>query len=173
MDTDTSLPARFPITSNDATNTLRQIYDVTNKFSGINPAYIGKMTETIHKRPITWVGTLEAPADTILVKKIIGKNGLHLKSFTDKCCVDLIWHDRITNTFMVWGNKKCIISALRFIKRQIIRFTTKQREEEKSMEGMMSTMNSLEVSSTLSRSREEEDTLMEEPERKKMKCVHE
>ena len=172
MDMDNSLPARFPITSNDATNTLRQIHDVTNKFSGINADYIGKMTETIYKRPITWVGTLEAPADTVLVKQIIGKNGLHLKSFTNKCGVDLIWHDRITNTFMVWGNKKCILSALRFIKRQIHRFTTKQREEEKLMEGMMSTMTSLEVSSNAARSREE-DTLMEEPERKKMKCVHE
>ena len=130
------------------------------------------MTETIYKRPVTWVGTLEAPADTVLVKQIIGKNGLHLKSFTIKCGVDLIWHDRITNTFMVWGNKKCILSALRFIKRQIHRFTTKQREEEKTMEGMMSTMTSLEVTSNAARYREE-DTLIEEPERKKMKCSDE
>ena len=33
MDMDNSLPARFPITSNDATNTLRQIHDVTNNFN--------------------------------------------------------------------------------------------------------------------------------------------
>ena len=47
---DTSLPARFPITSNDANKTLKQIHTVTNSFSGINPVYIGKITETIHKR---------------------------------------------------------------------------------------------------------------------------
>ena len=168
----TSLPARFPLTYNDSTNTLRQIHDVTNNFSGINPLYIGNMTETIYKRQKTWVGTLEAPEDTVLVKQIIGKNGLHLKNFTNKCCVDLIWHDRGTNRFMVWGNKKNVILALHFIKRQIHIFTTKKREEEKSMEEMMSTINSLEVSSTLSRAREE-DTMMGEPDRKRTKYVHE
>ena len=165
---DTSLPARFPITSNNANKTLTQIHTVTNSFSGINPAYIGKMTETIFKRPITWVGTLEAPADTVIVKQIIGKNGLHLKSFTNKCHVDLIWHDQVTNTFMVWGNKKCIISALYFIKRQIIRFTMKKKEEEDNMECIMENIISLDMKSNIARYREE-DTIMEEPERKRMK----
>ena len=165
---DTSLPARFPITSNDANKTLKQIHTVTNSFSGINPAYIGKMTETIHKRPITCVGTLEEPTDTVLIKQIIGKHGLHLKNFTNKCHVDLIWHDRITNTFMVWGNKKCIISALYFIKRQIIRFTMKKKEEEDKMEFIMENIISLDVKSNVARYREE-DTIMEEPERKRMK----
>jgi hypothetical protein len=166
---DTSLPDRFPITSNNANKTLTQIHTVTNSFSGINPAYIGKMTETIFKRPITWVGTLEAPTDTVLVKQIIGKNGLHLKSFTTKCHVDLIWHDRITNTFMVWGNKKCIISALYFIKRQITRFTLRKKEEEEKIECIMENMMSLDVKINLPRYREAEETLMEEPERKRMK----
>ena len=171
-DTETSLHQRFPIISYDATNTLRQIHNITNNFSGINPAYIGKMMETIHKRPITWVGTLDAPTDIGLIKQIIGKNGLHLKSFTNKCCVDLIWHDRLTNTFIVWGNKNCIISALRHIKRQIKRFLDKQSEDLKVMEDIMSTMNSLDMKSNLSRSREEEDIEMGEPERKKMKCEY-
>jgi hypothetical protein len=162
---DTSLPARFPITSNDVTTTIQQIYHVTNNLSGISPTYIGKMMDTIHKRPITWMGTIEAPTDTVLIKQIIGKNGLHLKTFTKKCHVELIWHDRITNTFMVWGNKKCIISALHFIKRQIHRFTLKQKEEANKMEGMMTTMSSL----TMTRTREEE-TVMGEPDRKRMKC---
>jgi len=149
----------FPITSNDATNTLKQIHHVTNSFSGINPEYIGKMTETIHKRKITWVGTIEAPTDIAVMKQIIGKNGFHLKNFTNKYAVELIWHDRLTNTFMVWGNKRCIIAALHAINRQIKRISAKH------IEGLTEHLMTL----AMTRSRED-DTIMGEPERKRMKC---
>jgi hypothetical protein len=166
----TSSPARFTINSNNAVDTLHQIRTVTNNLLGISLEYTNNMMENIHKRKFTWFGTLEAPKDTILIKQIIGKNGLHLKTFTNKCNVDLIWHDRATNTFMVWGNKICIISALHFIKRQIHRFTMKQREELEEMEGMTVNMTSLDMARNISRSREEEDAVMEEPDRKRMKC---
>lgn len=149
----------FPITSNNATDTLKQIHHVTNSFAGISPEYIGKITETIHKRKMTWVGTIEAPGDSEIIKQIIGKNGFHLKNFTNKYDVDLIWHDRFTSTFMVWGNKHCIITALHAIKRQIKRFS------EKNVDGITENLMTL----VMTRSRED-DIVLDEPERKRMKC---
>ena len=95
------LPSRFSITKNDSLNTLLHIYDVTNNCSGINIHYIAQMAENIHKRKQTWFGTIEAPSDSDIIKQIIGKNGFHFKKFTSKYGVDLIWHDRATNVFMV------------------------------------------------------------------------
>uniref|UniRef100_A0A6C0IIB3 K Homology domain-containing protein n=1 Tax=viral metagenome TaxID=1070528 RepID=A0A6C0IIB3_9ZZZZ len=156
MDTDI-LPARFPITSNDATDTLRHIYNVTTNCSGININYIMQMAENITKRKQTWFGTLEAPTDIVVIKQIIGKNGFHLKKFTSKYGVDLIWHDRVTNIFMVWGNKPCLIGALHALKRQIKRFLLKQEKDLEALEQMARSMTTLDVRVDIRRQREEED----------------
>jgi len=136
---------RFTITCNDAFNTLRHIYDITNNCSGININYIAQMAETIHKRKNTWFGSVESPMDIIIIKQIIGKNGFHLKKFTSKYGVDLIWHDRVANIFMVWGNKPCLIGALYALQRQIKRFVLKHEKDMEELANMTSNMTTLQV----------------------------
>ena len=166
-------PTRFPITSNNANNTLMQIYTVTNNLAGINPQYIGQMCETIQKRKHTWFGSLEAPEDIDLVKQIIGKNGWHLKNLTKTYGVDLIWHERRSNIFMVWGLKPCLISALYGLKKHLHRFRVKHERERIEMSQLTTTLTRLEVESNnpdLVRAREEDILMTYEPDAKRIKC---
>jgi hypothetical protein len=111
----------FDIKKYDGLDSLQQIHNVTRGFQ-INMFFLANMTEAIYKRKHTWFGSIDAPPDVDLIKQIIGKNGFHLKQFTVKYGADLIWHDRVTNKFMVWGAKKVLINTLYALVRQIGRF---------------------------------------------------
>jgi hypothetical protein len=157
---------RFELTSHNATYTLLHINNLTNNFAGINLAFIEKMRENIFKRKNTWVGILDSPKldspthNIAVIKHVIGKGGCHLKQFTVNYGVDLIWHDRKSNQFMVWGMKQSVINALHALRRQVARFTTEQ-------DILDATILNLQINT---RQREEEEE-HEFPDMKKMKCA--
>ena len=140
---------RFAISCNNANTTLQHIHNITNNCAGINIEYIGKIYEIINKRCHTWVGSIESPADSALIKQIIGKNGFHLKQFTRKYGVELIWHDRDSNMFLVWGNKPCLISALYALQRQVSRFIEKQAKLLSALENISLSMDSIQMAETV------------------------
>jgi hypothetical protein len=172
-----TLPERFPLVKNNTNGSLYHIYTVTNGYKGINPHYIALMSEAIQKRKHTWFGSLEAPKESDLVKQIIGKNGFHLKQFTNKYGLDLIWHDRTAHNFLLWGPRANLISALYAVKRQIKRFSEKYTRDMLMMQHLDMGLQNLDVSlqntdmsqPCLLREREKDDTDLE-PERKKIKC---
>ena len=175
-----NLPERFPIIKSNTNDSLHHIYTVTNGYSGININYIAEMIAAIQKRKHSWSGYLDAPTEVALIKQIIGKNGFHLKQFTNKYGLDLIWHDRTANKFHAWGPKANLISALYALKRQIKRFFAKYKRDILAMQNLGETMQNLDVTlqnadmsqPCLLREREKDDTEMGEvgPERKKIKC---
>lgn len=132
---------RFTLQKANSANSIQAICTMTNGFKEINTNYTAAMLETIKKRKYTWSCSLAAPLNDIVTKQIIGKNGLHLKTFTTKYGVDLIWHNRPNNSFELWGPKSELINALFALTRQIARFVKKHEEELNLINQLDNTMN--------------------------------
>jgi hypothetical protein len=150
---------RFPLTKQTSQESIQAISAVTN--GQINLPYVAVMLETIQKRKHTWFSVLDAPIQTDLNKQIIGKDGLHFKMFTTKYGVDLMWHDRTTNRFLLWGPKIGLLSALHALTRHIKRFTVKYEQH-------MSAVIHLDQTMTTVRLRSEDDS-EQQPMQKKIK----
>ena len=155
------LPQRFPLTKQTSEESIQAISSVTN--GKINLQYVAIMMESIQRRKHTWSSFLDAPLHADLIKQIIGKDGLHFKNFTSKYGVDLIWYNRETNRFLLWGPKMGLISALHALRRQIKRFSVKYEEHITAVIHLDQTLNTV-------RLREETDEYVEQPRQKKIKC---
>ena len=141
------LPARFDLNMETSAEALENIKQQTNGFSGINQDYVFIMSKTFGMRNHTWSSSIDAPDSTVVVKQIIGKNGFHLKKYTTKYGVDLIWHNRNTNQFTVWGGKRQnTITALHAVNRQVIRFVQKQKKLVQDVVEMETNMSSMKCS---------------------------
>ena len=160
--TDAGLPERFPLTKQSSQDGIQAIHNLTS--GKINLLYITKMLETIQKRKHTWSSFLVTPLDPDLIKQIIGKDGLHFKKFTTKYGLDLIWHDRESNRFLLWGPKLGVISALYALKRHIKRFTIKYEEGIKAMLCLNQTLHTVRLRA------DDDDDNEEQPRQKKIKC---
>jgi len=158
----TSLPQRFPLTKQNSQESIQAIHSATN--GKINLQYVAVMMESIHKRKHTWSSFLDAPLHDDIIKQIIGKDGLHFKHFTTKYGLDLIWHDRDTNRFLLWGPKMGIISALYALKRQMKRFLVKHEQHITAVIHLDQTMNMVRL-----RRHDEYEDNMEQPRQKKIK----
>jgi hypothetical protein len=168
--TDTNIyTERFPLKKYTSQESIHMIHTMTNSL--INSQYLAVMLETIQRRQYTWSSFLEASLPETLIKQIIGKNGLHLKQFTTKYGVDLIWHDRASNRFFVWGPKSALISTLYALKHHIKRFQVKYATDldaDQSLECSLQNIVIVKESETFIREREDE-LLMEQPPQKKFK----
>ena len=153
---------RFPLKKQTSQESIQEIYALTN--GKINLQYVAVMLESIQKRKHTWFSFIDAPLHEELLKQIIGKDGVHFKNFTSKYGVDLIWHNRVSNRFLLWGPKMELISALHALKRQIKRFAIKYEEHITAVILMDQTLSSV-------RLREEDDEYAEQPSQKKLKYV--
>jgi hypothetical protein len=151
---------RFPLKKQTSQESIQEIYALTN--GKINLQYVAVMLESIQKRKHTWFSFIDAPLHEELLKQIIGKDGVHFKNFTSKYGVDLIWHNRVSNRFLLWGPKMELISALHALKRQIKRFAIKYEQHITAVILMDQTLSSV-------RLREEEDEYAEQPNQKKIK----
>ena len=113
---------RFNIKRFNASDSLQHIYNLTIGLTGINTNYIDKMTEQINQRKHSWFGYIESPNDISIIKQIIGKKGHYLKFLTTKYKVDIVWHERVENKFIVWGSKLQMIKTLHALRNKIISF---------------------------------------------------
>jgi hypothetical protein len=159
MTTET-IAQRFPLKKQTSQESIQEIYALTN--GKINLQYVAVMLESIQKRKHTWFSFIDAPLHEELLKQIIGKDGVHFKNFTSKYGVDLIWHNRVSNRFLLWGPKMELISALHALKRQIKRFAIKYEQHITAVILMDQTLSSV-------RLREEDDEYAEQPNQKKIK----
>jgi len=121
---------RFNIAKFNAKDSLQHIYNFTTGFSGINTTFIDKMTDRITKRRHSWFGYINSPTDVYTIKKIIGKNGFYLKTLTNNYGVDIVWHERVENKFIVWGGKVQMIKTLHAINRKINTLAVEKMELE-------------------------------------------
>ena len=158
--TDT-IAQRFPLKKQTSQESIQEICALTN--GKINLPYVAVMLESIQKRKHTWFSFIDAPLHEELLKQIIGKDGLHFKNFTSKYGVDLIWHNRVSNRFLLWGPKMALISALHALKRQIKRFAIKYEQHITAVILMDQTLSSVRLRE------EEEDEYAEQPSQKKLK----
>jgi len=162
MTTNICFPERFPLTKQTSQDGIQAIHNLTS--GKINLQYISIMLEAIQKRKHTWCSFLATPLDPDLIKQIIGKDGLHFKTFTNKYGLDLLWHDRESNRFLLWGPKVGVIGAVYALKRHIKRFTLKYEEGIKAMLYLNQTLHTVRLRS------EDDDDNEEQPKQKKIKC---
>jgi hypothetical protein len=154
---------RFPLKKQTSQESIQAIFTATN--GKINLQYVAVMMESIQKRKHTWFSFLDAPLHDDLIKQIIGKDGLHFKNFTSKYGIDLIWHNRETNRFLLWGPKMGLISALYALKRQIKRFTIKYEQHITAVIHLDQTLNTVRL-----RTADDYEDNKEQPRQKKIKC---
>jgi len=152
---------RFPLKKHSSQESIQEISSVTN--GKINLQYIAVMMQTIENRKHTWSSFLEGPLESDIIKQIIGKDGLHLKIFTTKYGLDLIWYDRASNRFLLWGPKVSLISALHALKRQINRFIIKYEQHTAAVNCLDQTMNIVRLRS------DDNECDVEQPKQKKLK----
>lgn len=158
------LPQRFPLTKQNSQESIQAIHSVTN--GKINFQYVAVIIESIHKRKHTWSSFLDVQLHDDVIKQIIGKDGLHFKHFTTKYGLDLIWHDRETKRFLLWGPKTGVISALYALKRQMKRFLVKHEQHIAAVIQLDQTMNMVRLRTD---DDYESDTYTEQPRQKKIK----
>lgn len=154
---------RFPLKKQTSQESIQAIYSATN--GKINLQYVAVMMASIQKRKHTWFSFLDVPLHDDVIKQIIGKDGLHFKKFTTKYGVDLIWHDRETNRFLLWGPKMGLISALYALKRQIERFVIKYEQHIMAVINLDHCLNTVRL-----RTDDDLEDNVEYPRQKKIKC---
>lgn len=114
----------FNLLGGNAKQVLDHIAQLTNGFSVLEPTIAQILINRVNYRPYTTFGYLPAPfnkdiTEVDVVKQIIGKDGYYLKLTTANTGVDFIWHDRVENHFLFWGEKACVVKAMKIIQSRI------------------------------------------------------
>jgi len=132
----------FNLMNGNSKQVLDHINELTDGFTLLEPGVMHTIIQRIVQRPSTTFGYLQAPfdrniTDVDMVKQIIGKDGYYFKLTTTNTGVDFIWHDRVENHFLFWGEKQCVIQAMKIIQSRInlvgTRIDIQNREYEKSV----------------------------------------
>ena len=88
---------------------------------------MGEQFNSRHMRhQFTTFGYMPAPPAkyfSAAVKQIIGINGAYLKLTTSQTEIDFVWHDRVSEQFLFWGNRQNVINAMKIIRSRIIKYT--------------------------------------------------
>lgn len=105
----------FNLMVGDSKQVLDHISQLTERFSLLDPEFTYWLMTNIGQRPFTTFGYFPAPADPVITKQVIGKDGYYFKLTTTNTGVNFIWHDRKENHFLFWGPKTCVIQAMKII----------------------------------------------------------
>jgi len=131
----------FNLMQGDRYQVLDHIGRLTNRFRDIDPDLTYWLMDRIGRRPHTTFGYMQAPfnrniIDVDMIKQIIGKDGYYFKLTTTNTGVDFIWHDRVENHFLFWGEKKCVVQAMKIIQSRIKLVETRTTTNNLSEKGL-------------------------------------
>jgi len=77
---------------------------------------------------LVYLGTLDAPTDSDIMKQVIGRNGCYFIRTTQECDLDFIWHNRDTNKIEFWGPRENLTYGINAIEYRIKKITKTQLE---------------------------------------------
>ena len=77
---------------------------------------------------VVYLGVIDAPKDSDIMKQVIGRNGCYFIRTTQECDIDFIWHDRNTNKIEFWGPRENLTYGINAIEYRIKKITKSQLE---------------------------------------------
>lgn len=121
----------YKITKTDASDAISKINSLTK--GTVNPEYMNKVTEAITQRGYTYYGFIYGLRSEVITKKVIGKQGYFFKLTTENKKCDFIWHDRVSNIFMFWGEKANLINSMNAIRYRISKVYELEKQTKSSL----------------------------------------
>ena len=112
---------------------LQHITELTSNFnenSKLEADFVENLQNTLNETETLLHGYLYAPRDSELTRQVIGKNGCYFHKTTKECSIYFIWHNRNTNRFEFWGQKKELIKAMSIIRSRILKTTQSTSSHE-------------------------------------------
>ena len=109
-----------PMSGQDALQSINKLTDNLSVKHKLAEDFSEKLTNTLKNlESDIFHGFLYAPKNNDITKQVIGKDGCYFHLTTEKTGVFFIWHNRKSNKFEFWGEKRDIINALNQIKHRI------------------------------------------------------
>ena len=96
---------------------LDEIRNYTGNFSKVGPNDDDKFIDNLKiklsdSEGVVYRASIDAPTDVVITKKVIGRSGYYFRLTTDKTGVYFIWHDRVINKFIFWGEEYNVKQAM-------------------------------------------------------------
>jgi len=85
---------------------LEQIREYTGNFGptvNMDKAFIDALKVKLSEDGSVFRTELNAPEDSVITRKVIGRGGYYFHLTTQNSGVFFIWHDRLTSKFIIWG----------------------------------------------------------------------
>lgn len=111
---------------------LDDISELTGNFNDsakLTPEFVSNLKESLKSVDNLFHGYLYSPKDSDITRQVIGKNGCYFHKTTTDCGIYFIWHNRKTNRFEFWGQKKELIRAMNIIRSRIYKYTQHSAKE--------------------------------------------
>ena len=113
-------PKWFDLSYGESKPILDHICHLTQRFTVLDPEFTYWLIDRIGRRQFTTFGYMPAPPSVDVTKQVIGTDGYFFKLTTSNTGVDFIWHDRVKNNFLFWGEKQSVIQAMKIIRSRIV-----------------------------------------------------
>jgi len=117
-------PQWFDLSHGVPVEVMAHISCLTSGFTVLDANFTAWLFERVYSRPFTTFGYMPAPPNADIAKQVIGKDGYYFKLTQTNANVDFIWHDRVKNCFLFWGERANVIQAMKIIRSRIIKKTT-------------------------------------------------
>ena len=116
----TEPPKWFDLSYGESKPILDHICHLTQRFTVLDSEFTYWLIDRIGRRQFTTFGYMPAPPSVDVTKQVIGTDGYFFKLTTSNTGVDFIWHDRVKNNFLFWGEKQSVIQAMKIIRSRIV-----------------------------------------------------
>jgi len=123
----------YKLTSFSGKDTLTYLNKITNSFDEkhkLNDDFIKQLQITLDSTEDLFYGFLYAPKNQDITKQVIGKDGCYFHKTTEETHIYFIWHNRKSNKFEFWGQKREIIDAMNRIKYRIDKVTERTNQKQ-------------------------------------------
>ena len=101
------------ITNSECLNEIREYTGNFSKIGNVDDLFIDSLkVKLADDDGAVYKGTIDAPEDVVVTKKVIGRGGYYFRLTTDKTGAYFIWHDRTANKFVFWGEEYNIKQAM-------------------------------------------------------------
>lgn len=120
MPTAAEPPKWFDLSYGESKPILDHICHLTQRFTVLDSEFTYWLIDRIGRRQFTTFGYMPAPPSVDVTKQVIGTDGYFFKLTTSNTGVDFIWHDRVKNNFLFWGEKQSVIQAMKIIRSRIV-----------------------------------------------------
>ena len=114
---------------------LDEIRNYTSNFTKIGPNDDGQFIDDLKVKlagddGVVYKGSIDAPTDVVITKKVIGRGGYYFRLTTDKTGVYFIWHDRDLKKFIFWGEEYNVKQAMGVLNYRIKIVTQREQNPE-------------------------------------------